>query len=755
MTSATIELDLTLDELRVFLPNLIEACDYMAEQLYVHVTEGTWQEFSQLLQAMNDLYKLSKDIRFELENTDGNSYLHIVLGQFISEMEQKFKALNQYMDEEAYIHAADSIRYELSPLFLGLSSALGEETSVVEQRFSENLLYLQQHYPDVYNVVKDLKWDREKFQVTRSINGQSNIYTYTFNGNMSFFYSNYDQHHEIERWKQSIRVNLNEKSNVIVYGFGLGAHLVQLCQQYPHLQLVIMEPDEQFLLAAMRAIDIGEVFSKLHIKEFFVGDDKRRREGVFYRFFTLAKGETEVLSIPFYDQWSPAKKKVFVEDAKTAVLDYISSVATYRIFGMQWIQNRLNNFSQILNTPSIEGLKGTMEGVTAVIVGAGPSLEEDIEQLRKLKSHALIIAAGTAIQSLKHFGIDPHLIVSMDGSDSNYAAFKNQDIQDIPFLFAPQVQYKIIENNNRLFHLFLNNDLVTRYMAGLTDEDPVFGVNHSVSGIAIRAAIYMGCSNIVFTGQDLSYSGEKKYAVGAIHAKQENIDKEIRNAELTVKNVQGTMNRSSNAMFITLRDIEDLLSEHPNVKFINTSQRGAAIKYTEWRSLEQVLDELADVIIPPDFMIESMAQYLQPYNEIRIKKMYERLFNMPEELNKLELNLKRMENKLKELKLQSRTKPKKCLDTMVDIEDIWEIVVSSAPFITLITTVFMYEIRNFDRDRPEMEKENNIIKKADLFDSILGTLISSIQARLPELSQIVYEAANIMKVRNEFKLATS
>ena len=242
---------------------------------------------------------------------------------------------------------------------------------------------------------------------------------------MDYFYSNYDQEHEAQRWVGSIGANLNDKSNVIVYVFRSGQSFDSIKPTIPTSSIGCNGTGQKLLLTAMRAVDFKELFAKLNIKVFFVGDNKARRENVLYRFFTLAKGGTEVVSIPFYDRVFSEQRKLFVEEAKTAILDYVSSVNTYKVFGLQWIQNRLFNFPLIVNTPSIEGLKGTMDGVTAVIVGAGPSLEADIEYLRKVKNHALIIAAGSAIQSLKHFGIDPHLIVSVDGGDFNYNVFKN------------------------------------------------------------------------------------------------------------------------------------------------------------------------------------------------------------------------------------------------------------------------------------------------------------------------------------------
>ena len=65
--------------------------------------------------------------------------------------------------------------------------------------------------------------------------------------------------------------------------------------------------------------------------------------------------------------------------------------------------------------------------------------------LKKLKKHALIIAAGSSTQALLKNGITPHLIISMDGSEPNYRAFKNLNLKGVPLLFSPIIKYKILD----------------------------------------------------------------------------------------------------------------------------------------------------------------------------------------------------------------------------------------------------------------------------------------------------------------------
>ncbi|WP_373230794.1 6-hydroxymethylpterin diphosphokinase MptE-like protein [Cohnella sp.] len=753
MGGETFEIESALDEIKRFLPGLIEACEDVSELFYESVTEQTWQMFGQLVQAMDDLYRASKTVHNELVQIGDYATIFPVFANFISEFSEQFETLNRHVDEEEFVQAGDHIQYELASLFLHLKSLLGDEQPVKERRFAANLAFLKQHFAHVYEAIRGLELDRSRYQVTYARNGLPNLCVATADNKMISFYSHYDPHHEAERWAESIAETINGKSNVLVFGFGLGYHMLQLARKYPEHQLVIFEPDEQLLLAAMEAVDFQELFSQINIKLFIAGWNKTLRDSAFYYFARREKGKTAITAIPVYDRLDIRKKLDFFEDAKTAIMLFEVSTRTRNVFGFQWLQNKLFNIAHIVNTPSIRGLQDKLEGITAVIVGAGPSLEADIETLRKLKDHALIIAAGTSIQSLKHFGITPHLIVSVDGSEANYDAFSHLDVNDVPFLYNPLIQNKIIENKNKLFHFLIDGDLTSRYTVGWTMEDPVFSSPPSVTGPAIQGAIYMGCKDIVFTGQDFSYPGTHIYAPGAKHVSQEQSDSMIETADMQVENVRGGMNRTNKMMRVTLSEIEKVLEMYPGIRFINTSQVGAKIKCTEWQQMESVLKRSENVIVPHNFMDESMAKYLQPYSESRKMEITNRLFQMPGKLAKMETTLKRIEQKLGGLRGLGRMKPNKCQNIMVEIEQMWEPIMKNELFTALIAVAIPIEVLEYDRNLPELAQEKNVIKKADLFCEVLGTFINAMKNCLPQLNEIVQEAVRRVELRMQMAAA--
>lgn len=743
------DIEETLEEVKEFLPRLIAAAESVSELFYKPVTDQTWEAFGEVVQGMDDLYRTLQSL---CKSRCLYSALQPVLEDFITAMGEKFTQMNRYMDEEDYIAAADVMNYELAQRFRHLATRLGDSKAVKEQRFAANLNFLKAKFPHVYQQVNDVEVEEHKYQIIYADNGSPNLYIPGEGDKAVYFYSQYNPCYEADRWVDSIAHSAMGKSNVLIYGFGFGYHLKSLSDSYERHHCYIYEPDVQILLAAMQVIDLEPIFTRKNVKDLAVGQDKNEVDQLFYRFMAKIKGETSTVSLPVYDRIAPGQKLKFIQDAKIAMLNFAFSKSIHQKLGIQWTKNRLYNMAVNVHSPSLLGLKGKLNGVTAVIVGAGPSLKEDIEHLRILKEHALIIAAGSSTQSLFHYGIEPHLIVSMDGDTPNYAAFAHLQTDHIPFLYAPQLESRIIENKTfNIMHVFFSNDLVTQVLMGVTQDDAVFASNHSVTGTAIQAAIFMGCQQIVFTGQDLSYPGEIVYAPGAVHVSQETPDQVKSRATELVENIQGGYNRTTEGFKLVQADIEELLSHYPEVHFINCSRLGAKIEHTVFRPMDEVLYELKNHELDSDFFRRAMNEHLRDYDDVRKNAAISRILEVPVMLRDMESKLHRINNQLDKLPELSRLKPLKCLHAMVSIEEDWGSVVKSLLFNTLFMAAIENEIREFDRNLPDVADESNVIKKADLFCQVLGPLVDKMLETIPEFIEMVEETNRRIKARSEIK----
>ncbi len=730
-----------IEEVRVFLPRLLEACDSVAELLYQPITTSTWEVFGDLVQGFDDLYRTMNSVNHRLHNEGNPQLIQQPILEFMNAMDDKFAELNGYMDAEEFTEAGDCLRYELIPVISNLTMALGDEERLRNERFHTNSIYLKSRFPKAYAQVSAIVRGSSPYQIVASKDGSPNLYWLRDYGKPTYLYSRYAPEMEAERWIAAIHDSLHGKSNVMIYGFGFGCHLSALLRTNSNVNIYLYEPDPYILLAAMEVVNLAEILAGESIKDLVVGKDKDQRDGLFYRMLKYNKGETATISLPAYDKLNSEWKQEFLRDAKNAIMNYATSENVYKKYGHEWTRNTLYNMAYNITTPNINGMKGKMLGRTAVIVGAGPSLEADVELLRELKHHAIVIAAGSSIQALQHFGIQPHLIVSMDGGVANYNVFRQVEITDIPILYVPQVEYRVIDNTSKhLFHVYFSTDVATMYLVGLQENDPVFKSSHSVTGTAIQAAAFLGCSEVLFTGQDLSYPDDKVYATGAKHVGENHTDYIMKRAVLEVENVRGGMNRTTESMRLTLVDIEEIIALFPDVRFINTSKKGAKIKGTGWESMEDVVVRLANDRIEEDAIKNAMSAHLVPYPDARIQAMIDRVHSLPMQLNEFEFKLKRVSRNMDKLLELARKNPDKCINKMVEIEQDWEQAVTSFMFNTFFIVLLKQEVSRFDRELPDVAREKNLIKKATLFEDVLGTLVSQIDEKIPLVREMIEEA---------------
>ena len=85
----------------------------------------------------------------------------------------------------------------------------------------------------------------------------------------------------------------------------------------------------------------------------------------------------------------------------------------------RYLLQTLANAAAITREGDAATLFGAFPRTPAIIVGAGPSLDGSLEDLKTAADRALVIACSAAARPLLGSGISPRFIVSVDPSESN------------------------------------------------------------------------------------------------------------------------------------------------------------------------------------------------------------------------------------------------------------------------------------------------------------------------------------------------
>ncbi len=434
----------------------------------------------------------------------------------------------------------------------------------LEERFCNNLETFKKYYPeiakrfDVYNPVKKFEFfctqngipnliftkendffyktedpiaycqeEMDKFLSTAKV--QQIKYQQEFDpyGQIHFKYSNQAVaiENSLIRNKDLLIKDVKSFPNCLMIGCGLGYHLARLYEQVEIENLVLVEPDPDLFYASMFSFDWSNLLEYLHESEhqihFIIGAELDQlflelescytKSGIFlsgswFTYIHYINDETK-------KNWDEIKKHYDqIHEAIGFFDDHLFATSQ----GIELINNK-HKF--VLKKP----LKKEYKDLPVFVIGAGPSLDHDIPFLRKYQDKAIVIACGTAIDSLYHAGIKPDLYVNLERTfnigDSTLGVIPDKKfLQDI-IIVASDTCHRNTLKYFKNSAIFAKNDepffpYLTSYYPELENIQEIKLSNPVVGNAGLASAIYFGFENIYLFGID----NGKKIGTSQMHS---------------------------------------------------------------------------------------------------------------------------------------------------------------------------------------------------------------------------------------------
>lgn len=188
-------------------------------------------------------------------------------------------------------------------------------------------------------------------------------------------------------------------------------------------------------------------------------------------------------------------------------------------FGSLWARNLYANFPRFLGAAELTALKGAGRGKPAIVLGAGPSLSDHLPAIAASprREDFLVIAVDTALSVCRIHGLEPDFALTVDPQPINFYHMAGESFRRTILLAdsasSPLALRRWAGRLIRLQNAFpLSRELAR--ISGHTDLDSL-GYGGSVSTNAYDLALYLGCSEVLMVGQDLSFPASKVHASGA------------------------------------------------------------------------------------------------------------------------------------------------------------------------------------------------------------------------------------------------
>ncbi|APQ61494.1 hypothetical protein VK72_23905 [Paenibacillus polymyxa] len=540
-------------------------------------------------------------------------------------------------------------------------------------------------------------------------------------------------------WLNAVQGAIGNGKILFVYGFERGLSIVDLLELYPNHWLFVYEPDERLFRKAVTEYDLSLLLGYSNLYWLSVGDSQL--DMMFHMLSSYMMEDLVFIALRKYltDDMSTLRevKEKFQEYRQSFLVDK----HTENRFREEWTRNFLYHLSDVLYTPSIERLFHAFEGATVIVVSSGPSLQEDIEWLKKLRPHALIISAGSSIQALIKHGIHPHLAVIMDGHSVNKKIFASSETREQPLLFTSSSYYEISDQNCAgKIHSIMKSDAVSQYFFGLSKEELFISPTETVAGTAIQAAAYLGAKRIILAGQDLSFPDNKFYADGIEHFAAETTDKIVQEAPKKVLNVKGTYNITDESFSLMKDGVENLIKALPRIEFINSTRNGAVIEGAPYEPMEEMYKLLAPESVDHDAIADLINKINIAADMNKVQDVRDKLIATLGDLSNVRSEIAAIHKLMKKIREFSRTKPAKAQSMVESIEQMWGVIANRDWFSPIFESIMPIEIARFDQVLPVIVTEHQLTRKSDLIYEHLGKLLQDITAQIPILEEMFSES---------------
>lgn len=408
-------------------------------------------------------------------------------------------------------------------------------------------------------------------------NGSPTLYEIV-DGRRIYCHSRYNPLKEAEIFVKKYE-NVNCK-RIDIIGFGLGYHVEKLLDVVQGCRINVLVLNTAIFKHALE-LSTGERVVKSKRVQFFLAQDAEQ-----FSIFLEAMRTQEYSLIGIHD---PSVKLMDCQsmDKNYLIEEFVmrinSSISGRELMEENFAYNK-ENFDTFVNS-----LYNKHIDKTIYIVSAGPSLEKNVDELKKIKKEDVIICVGRATKALITRNIYPTYISLLEANQVAYdkqIAFIDDEIsKGIPIIIAASADL----NGAKKY----GGQIILACQTGF-EHGEIFAAEHnieciktggSVATMALDIAIRMKPRRIVFVGQDLAYTN--------LQTHESNLDSRgIVNTRMLreVNGIDGGTELTSKNLDSYRKWIQNRVTEaDESIEFINATEGGAEILNVKSKRLMEIV----------------------------------------------------------------------------------------------------------------------------------------------------------------------
>lgn len=603
----------------------------------------------------------------------------------------------------------------------------------------DNITFLRQRFPNVREKLK--KFDGQPLEQIKIVDSKVGLPTIQVTNEKKsiFLHSKYDPVKEAERFIKQFE-DVESYKHILFYGIGFGYHIEKFLEMYPEVSFSIYEPSEEVMYAFLETILLKK--SIIQKAQFLEVQSLETDLQIFLKnVLATIDGNVLIVTLPSYENGFKEECTKFYEQFKELTRNHHSNVLTDFSYEKRWVINSMLNFKYILDTPNIlhDVDKEKFKDKPAIMVAAGPSLSEEVENLRYIKEHKLayIFSLGSAINALIEYDIYPDAICTYDPTEKNKLVFEKlvqKNIDTIPMIFGSSIGFEVLQDyKGPKIHMITTQDTVSPHYLKIEGEE-VQGVYDapSISAVILQLLYALDCSPIILVGQNLGFKDNRRYSKGIEY---KHVSSNISNQEITdaieVESVDGNKILTKEVFNKYRFQLEAYIRRFPSKTIINSTKGGAKIQGTIFKSLETVMNDFDTTI--DDNVFKGENQY-----DLNFLKKQHTI--MKDSFNDFLLYFKNTRYSLSEMNVLSKGFNINILEKQFDkFDQQFAQLIDNNFYRAFVRPMIRVEFNFLQKQVKEIRKETNVIKKSKKVIDSFGKLLYEIDKLFPTLSKCFNE----------------
>jgi len=285
---------------------------------------------------------------------------------------------------------------------------------------------------------------------------------------------------------------------VVFFGLGLGLHL-QFLRLKTKKPILIFEPSLDVLASVLPEI-------RLDVEDVTLITNTGHLSEAAGEVVSQAKSKMAVGAIIPYRTIFPNAFERF----RTALQQVFTNIELHHTtraeFSTDWVKQMGTNLPHLISSAPLHGIGNVFEGKPGILVGAGPSLDTNME------GRGLICAVHTAVMPLARAGIVPDIVVLLESQHLDHYFHEVQNLDQIILAPAPHTYPTHL---NLGFKGILTISIADQPMADWFED--AYDIAPLKSGGSVACTAFsilhkLKCEPIVLVGMDTAFTNNRTHA---------------------------------------------------------------------------------------------------------------------------------------------------------------------------------------------------------------------------------------------------